>query len=130
MSEVNGALQHPQIRTRRVGKLDQDVGHMKELSEVQGDIDLVVLSVSGKRRTLPPPLCPIDGIGDRVSAVTLPQAADVTVLALDGLAGVSGYRASHQFTVQVMHGAAALVLSTRRGGRDFGALRQVEIRRV
>ncbi len=52
------------------------------LSEVQGDVHLVVLGAAGQRRTLPPSLRPVDGVGDGMSAITVALAADVTVLAL------------------------------------------------
>lgn len=52
------------------------------LSQVQGDVHLVVLRAAGQGRALPPPLRAIDGVGDGVGAVTVPFAADVTVLTL------------------------------------------------
>lgn len=46
---VHGALQHPEVRARRVGKLDEDVGHVEELKRgknvnVSGAEDNVVSS--------------------------------------------------------------------------------------
>lgn len=52
------------------------------LSEVQGHVHLVELSVSGQRRALPPSLRPVDGVGDGMGTVAFSLAADVTVLAL------------------------------------------------
>lgn len=52
------------------------------LSEVQGDVHLVVLGVAGQRRALPPSLRPVDGVADGVGAIALALAADVTILAL------------------------------------------------
>lgn len=52
------------------------------LSQVQRDVDLVVLGVAGQRRALPPPLRAIDGVGDGVGTVAVALAADVAVLAL------------------------------------------------
>lgn len=53
------------------------------LSEVQGDVHLVVLGAAGQRRALPPSLRPVDGVGDGMGAIAV-LAADVTVLALRG----------------------------------------------
>lgn len=52
------------------------------LSQVQGDVHLVVLRAAGQRRALPPPLSAIDGVGDGMGAVTVALAADVAVLTL------------------------------------------------
>lgn len=49
---------------------------------------------------------------------------------LDGLARVSGHRASDQLAVQVLHGPAGVLLPAGRRGGDLGALGQVEVRRV
>lgn len=105
---------------------------MEELSQVQGDVDLVELGAAGQRRTLPPSLSPVDGIGDGMGAVTvaISMTTDVTVLTLDGLTRVSGHRASDQFAVQVVLGPTGLVLSAGRGGGDLGPLGQVEVGRV
>lgn len=67
--------------TQRVN-LDGEEETESYLSEVQRDVHLVVLSAAGQRRALPPSLCPVDGVGDGMGAVTVPLAADVTVLAL------------------------------------------------
>ena len=55
---------------------------LTDLSEVQGDVDLVELSASGQRRALPPPLGSVDGVGDGVGAFAVVLTADVTILAL------------------------------------------------
>lgn len=52
------------------------------LSQVQGNVHLVVLGAAGQRGALPPPLRAINGVGDGVGAVAVALAADVTVLAL------------------------------------------------
>lgn len=54
------------------------------LPKVQGDVHLVELGAAGQRRTLPPSLRPVNGVGDGVGAVTVILAADVTVLTLRG----------------------------------------------
>ena len=57
-------------------------GWRSHLSQVQGDVDLVVLGAPGEGRALPPALCPVYGVGDGVGAVTVPHGTYVTVLAL------------------------------------------------
>lgn len=52
------------------------------LSEVQGDVHLVVLGAAGQGRALPPSLRPVDGVGDGMGAVAVALGADVAVLAL------------------------------------------------
>lgn len=52
------------------------------LSEIQGDVHLVVLGAAWQWRALPPPLRPVDGVGDGMGAIAVPLAADVTVLTL------------------------------------------------
>lgn len=54
------------------------------LSKVQRHIDLVELGAAWQRRALPPSLCPVNGVGDGMGAITVPLGADVTVLALRG----------------------------------------------
>lgn len=54
------------------------------LSQVQRNVDLVVLSAAGQGRALPPALRPVDGVGDGVGAVAVGLAADVAVLTLRG----------------------------------------------
>lgn len=57
---------------------------MSYLSQVQRNVDLVVLSAAGQGRALPPALRPVDGVGDGVGAVAVGLAADVAVLTLGG----------------------------------------------
>ena len=53
--------------------------HLTDLSQVDGEVDLVVLNPPGKGRALPPPLRAIDSVlGWVLAGVTI-----VTVLALD-----------------------------------------------
>lgn len=52
------------------------------LSEVQGDVHLVVLRAAGQGGALPPSLRPVHGVGDGVSAVAVALAANVAVLSL------------------------------------------------
>lgn len=37
LSKVDGSLQNPEIRTRRVGEFNQHVGHVKELQRHRGE---------------------------------------------------------------------------------------------
>lgn len=62
-AEVSRSLQHPEVRTRGIGKFDQDIRYVEELSKVQSDVDLVELQTPGKWRALPPAFCPINSIG-------------------------------------------------------------------
>lgn len=43
VAKVCGLLQHPEVWPRGIGKLDEHVGHVENLAQVQGDVDLVVL---------------------------------------------------------------------------------------
>lgn len=52
------------------------------LPKVQGNIHLIVDQSPGKGRTLPPPFCPIDGVGHRVGFVWINGVAVVTELTL------------------------------------------------
>lgn len=135
-AEVSRSLQHPEVRTRRICKFDQDIRHVEELSKVQSDVDLVELQPPGERGALPPALCPIDGVRYGVRLVAVRRGADVAVLALDGLVGVPpGQRPPDQLAVQILHGSAAAgsrrrLLPAGGGGGDAGALGQVEVGRV
>lgn len=60
----------------------QDKTCTSYLSQVQGDVHLVVLGAAGQRGALPPPLRAVNGVGDGVGTVALALATDVTVLAL------------------------------------------------
>lgn len=52
------------------------------LSQVQRDVDFVVLGAAGQRRALPPALGPVNGVRDGVGAVAVALAAHVAVLTL------------------------------------------------
>lgn len=54
------------------------------LSQVQRDVDFVVLGAPGQRGALPPALRPVDGVGDGVGAVAVALAAHIAVLTLRG----------------------------------------------
>lgn len=69
-------------------------------------------------------------IGESHGHTTEQQQYQVCPAHLDGLARVSGHRASDQLAVQVMHGPAGVVLPAGRRGGDLGAFGQVEVRRV
>lgn len=58
--------------------------HVRYLSQVQRDVDFVVLGAPGQRRALPPALCPVDGVGDGVGTVAVTLAAHIAVLTLRG----------------------------------------------
>lgn len=72
---------------------------MEELPKVQGNIHLVVAQSPGERRALPPPLCPVNGVGHRVGFVRVNGVAVVTELTLYILSRKSGGRSSNKFTV-------------------------------
>lgn len=55
---------------------------MEELSEVQGDVNLVVVESAGQGWTLPPPLRPINGVGDPVGFVRIVRQAVIAELPL------------------------------------------------
>lgn len=54
MFAVSGSLQNPNARPWRVAHFDEDIGHMKLLSEVNGQTDVAVLKTTRQGRTLPP----------------------------------------------------------------------------
>lgn len=72
---------------------------MEELPKIQGNIHLIVAHSPGERRALPPPLCPIDGIGHRVGFVRVDGVAEVTKLTLYIMSRWSSRRSSDKFTV-------------------------------
>lgn len=65
---------------------------MVYLSQVQGDVHLVVLGAARQRRALPPSLRPVDGVSDGVGAIAVALAADVTVLTLRRTCGKVSYQ--------------------------------------
>lgn len=98
LSKVRRSLKDPKVRPWRICKLDEDISHVEELAKIKGNIDFIELQAAGERRTLPPTFGSINGIGGWMRFVA-PCFANITILTLDGLAGVTRYRSADQFAV-------------------------------
>jgi len=101
---------------------------MEFLSQINGEVDFIVLEAPGQGRTLPPPLGTVDGLFWRMSLVADGRVARITELAADHgevWIGFSSVR-SGQLAVQLGF-THALPARSRR--RDPSSHRKVEIRR-
>lgn len=85
LAVIDGFLQSPQPGTRRVAHSNKQICNMELLSEVDRQVDLVVLHAPGKWRTLPPVLRSVDGIFRRVAFVRVTWFTYVANLSLDNL---------------------------------------------
>ena len=105
------------------------VGVVAHLSQVDGQVDFIVLETPGERGALPPPLGAVDGVLGRVVA----RVTEVTQLALDNIVvlvhhiggrppRVGARQFAEEFPVSVP-------FSTSRRCLDLSGHRQVEIRR-
>lgn len=77
---------------------------MEELTQIQGEVDFVVLCAGGERRALPPPLGSIDRMDGWVRLPGILRIAVVTELALDGVAAALCSGAAHQFAEKLRSG--------------------------
>lgn len=103
---------------------------MEFLSEVDGQIDLIVLHAARQRRTLPPVFRSIDGILGRVTLVRGAGIAKVTDLSLNDLVVelmlLLIFRVgTNQLTVQFR--TIAVHTASSRGG-NLASLGKIEVR--
>ena len=76
---VDGALEHPGLRPRTDGVLDDDVGDVEGLLEVEGERDLVVLLAAGKRGRHPEALSSVDDVFNWVAISAVRDASSARV---------------------------------------------------
>lgn len=77
---------------------------MEELTQIQGEVDFVVLCAGGERRALPPPFRPINRVDGRMCLPGILRITVVAELALDGVAAAWCSGAAHQFAEKLRPG--------------------------
>lgn len=78
-------LERPQTRSWRVPHTDEQISHVEFLTEVDREVDFVVLHTTGQRGTLPPVLRTVDGVLRRVILVRIGRITHIANLSLDDL---------------------------------------------